>query len=235
MNRYDDILQSEYAVVSVLKKDDNSEVVRLRHKKMNKDVVRISYRGNSSVYHRLMTVQHDNLPVIYDVYNNNGFVNVLEEYIDGITVSDVLMCGLYTPKGAVTVCRSICDALYALHSMNIIHRDIKPENVMIENTGRVVLIDFDATREFDDMKKRDSTVMGTVGYAAPEQFGYSQTDKRADIFSVGVLLNVMLTGEHPSKKLYKGKLGKIIVKCTAFDPEARYSDVSQLKAALNKF
>lgn len=235
MNRYDDVFQSEYVVVSVLKKEENSEVVRLRNKKMNKDVVRISYQGNSSVYRRLMMIHHDNLPVIYDVYENNGTVNVLEEFIDGITVADVLMCGLYTPKGAVTVCRSICDALYALHSMNIIHRDIKPENIMIENTGRVVLIDFDATREFDNMKKKDTKVMGTVGYAAPEQFGYSQTDNRADIFSVGVLLNVMLTGEHPSKKLYKGKLSKIIEKCTAFDPDERYSDVSQLKGALNKF
>lgn len=222
-------------MVSVLKQDENGEVVRLRHKRLGRDVVKIRYQGNAEVYRKLMRVSQKNLPQVYDVYEENGTVTVLEEFIDGLTVSDVLMSGLYTPKGAVVVCRGLCDALFALHSMEIIHRDVKPENVMIDNTGRVVLIDLDASRVFQYGKSKDTRVMGTIGYAAPEQFGYSQTDPRADIFSVGVLMNVMLTGEHPSRKLYDGKLRKIIEKCIAFDPADRYSDVTELKANLNKF
>lgn len=231
----DDVMKKEYAVVSVLKRDENGEVLRLRHKRLGRDVVKIRCRGNGEIYRKLMRVCQKNLPTIYDVYEEDDMVTVLEEFIDGMTVSDVLMSGLYTPKGAVVVCRSICDALYTLHSMDIIHRDVKPENVMIENSGRVVLIDLDASRVFQYGKSKDTKVMGTIGYAAPEQFGYSQTDKRADIFSVGVLMNVMLTGEHPSKRLYSGKLGKVIEKCIAFDPADRYADVTELKASLNKF
>ena len=224
MGWHNDVLNEEYLPVSVLKRDEGGEVIRLRHKTLGKDIVKISYRGKSDAYKRLMTVKNSNLPTVYDVYEENG-----------TTVSDVLMGGLYTPKGTAAVCRGVCDALYALHSLNIIHRDVKPENVMIENAGRVVLIDLDASRIYSDSKNADTQLMGTVGYAAPEQFGFLQTGVRADIFSVGVLMNVMLTGEHPSKKLYGGKMRKIIEKCIRLDPDERYSDVSELKLSLNKF
>ena len=138
----------------------------------------------------------------------------------------------YHEEGAKKVLSSVCDALDALHKMRIIHRDIKPENVMIRNDGQVFLIDFDAARIYKPYHSQDTQFVGTVGYAAPEQFGLAQSDFRTDIFAAGVLLNMMLTREHPSKLLYQGKLKRVIEKCTQINPEMRYQNVLALKQAL---
>ena len=78
----------------------------------------------------------------------------------------------------------------------------------------------------------DTQVLGTTGFAAPEQYGLSQSDARADIYSLGILMNVMLTGKHPSKKMVKGHLGRVVARCTQVNPEKRYRDVVHLMAAL---
>ena len=129
------------------------------------------------------------------------------------------------------VVRSVCNALAVLHTKNLVHRDVKPENVMICQDGRVVLIDFNASRKIFDVGK-DTVVMGTVGYASPEQLGIAQSDMRTDIYALGVMMNVMLTGKHPSKELAKGKAGRIIRKCTNISPEKRYQSVIQLSKAM---
>lgn len=75
-------------------------------------------------------------------------------------------------------------------------------------------------------------ILGTTSYAAPEQFGMSQTDGRADIYSLGVLLNVMLTGQHPSRCLAAGHAGRIVRRCTMMNPDQRFRDVLELRDAL---
>lgn len=234
MSGYADMLKEQYAPVSVLKKTADKQITRLRHKSLARDLICISFICDNDVYKKLMRIRQQNLPCIYDVFEDNGQFYVLEEYIDGMTVSDLLTGEHYTENGVVKVVSQLCDALYALHSLNIIHRDIKPENVIVTDNGRVVLIDFDGARKFKTEATKDTKIMGTVGYAAPEQFGISQTDSRSDIFSLGVMMNVMLTGEHPSKKQYQGKLQKIITKCTQVDPVNRYQTVTELKTALLK-
>lgn len=229
MNWIDNVIDEKYGVVSVLKNCEKSKITRLRNTQVNKDIVKIEFCGSGEIYRRICEISQQNLPEIYDVSENGGKCTVLEEFIDGTTVSDILMSGLYTEDGVKSVCLCLCDALYALHGIGIIHRDIKPENVMVSSDGRVVLIDFDAARIFKDYKSQDTHIIGTAGYAAPEQFGIAQTDERADIFSLGILMNVMLTGEHPSKKAYTGKMRKIIDKCTQIDPQKRYANVTQLK------
>ena len=118
-----------------------------------------------------------------------------------------------------------------LHSLGAVHRDIKPENVIIRGS-EAVLIDFDASRLFKDGNPADTQVLGTTGYAAPEQYGIAQTDERADIYSMGVLLNVMLTGRHPSKELAGGRLGRVVQKCTMVNPSKRYKNVLYLMETL---
>ena len=79
-------------------------------------------------------------------------------------------------------------------------------------------------------------IIGTTGFAAPEQFGIAQTDNRTDIFSLGILLNVMLTGEHPSRHLYQGKrLARVIQKCTQIAPDKRYPNVQRLEKELGRW
>jgi serine/threonine protein kinase len=133
--------------------------------------------------------------------------------------------------GARKVLRQVCTALQTLHDLGLVHRDVKPENVMISQKGRVVLIDFNAARQVTPEKK-DTEVLGTVGYAAPEQMGVSHTDARTDIYALGVLYNVMLTGQHPTQVIPKGRAGHVIRKCTAVNPEDRYQTADKLSAAL---
>ena len=113
----------------------------------------------------------------------------------------------------------------------IIHRDVKPENVIVEMSGRVVLIDLNASR-IESNASKDTVIMGTVGYASPEQLGLVQTDARADIYALGVLYNVMLTDQHPSVTIASGKAGRIVRKCTAVNPNERYQTATELWTAL---
>lgn len=125
----------------------------------------------------------------------------------------------------------LCQALAVLHSMGAVHRDIKPENIIIRG-DEAVLIDFDASRIVKLEQDTDTMVLGTVGFAAPEQFGLTQSDERADIYSMGVLLNLILTGQHPSRKLASGRFGQIVQRCTMMNPQKRYKTIMRLMKVL---
>ena len=118
-------------------------------------------------------------------------------------------------------------------SPSIIHRDIKPENIIIAPNNKVYLIDFNAAKRFNPDKNYDTVLMETVEYAAPEQFGFSPSDIQTDIYALGVLLNVMLTGCFPREKLYDGKLSTVILKCISIDPSKRFRSVTRLSDSLS--
>ena len=203
----------------------------LRHKQSGKRLVFREFEGSAQVYRRLLAVDCPNLPQIAEVAEQEGRVAVLEEYIGGDTLADLLEGALCTPEEAREIVLQLCRALWVLHSLGAVHRDVKPENVILR--GReAVLIDFDASRVYKEDSDADTRVLGTTGYAPPEQYGLSQTDGRADIYAVGVLLNVMLTGKHPSRELAGGRLGRIVQKCTMMNPKKRYKNVIHLMESL---
>lgn len=220
-----------YSLVSVLSDKNECKVLKVKNKENNKNIVVRNFPKKISAYEELYKINCKNLPLIFDVINLDDGQIVLEEFIDGVTIADVMVSGKYRYIGARKVLRSVCHALSVLHERNIVHRDIKPENVMIANDGRVVLIDFNAARKFTNAGK-DTVIMGTVGYASPEQLGVAQSDARTDIYALGVLLNVMITGKHPSEKLAKGRSGKIVRKCTNVNPDERYQSAEKLYNAL---
>lgn len=104
--------------------------------------------------------------------------------------------------------RQLCQALAPLHRENIVHRDIKPENIVLGADSQVYLIDFGIARFEKAGRSADTTLLGTHGYAAPEQFGFCQSDARADIYSLGVVLNQVVTGAFPNAARADGLLGR---------------------------
>lgn len=232
MNWIDKVISEQYQLVKVLKNTDKTQICVYEHKELGKRLVKRSINGTGEVYEILRTLSHPNISNVYEAFRSETGVTVLEEYVDGQTVGEYLLDNLYTEKGVKKIILSLCGALQFLHSNKIIHKDIKPENVMIDNGGTVKLIDFDAARVYKPYQSEDTKILGTTGYAAPEQYGLNQTDERTDIYAIGVLMNVMLTGEPPQRKLYNGKLKKVIVKCTQTIPDNRYQSIEELKRNL---
>ncbi len=216
-----------YNLVSVLSRKNDCMVLRLRNRKLNREIILRSYPKPVAAYQQIVDLECENLPIIYDVINLEDGQIVLEEYIEGVTVCEVMQSGKYTFLGARRIIKAVCNALNLLHERGIIHRDIKPENIIIGKNGRVVLIDLNASRKISNAS-HDTVIMGTVGYASPEQLGVAQTDARTDIYALGVLLNIMLTGKHPSEIIAKGRAGKIVRKCTNVNPADRFQSVKAL-------
>ncbi len=220
-----------YSLVSVLSDKNECKVLKLKNKEHNKYIVARSFPKVISAYEELYSINCANLPLIYDVINLDDGQIILEEFIEGVTIAEVMESGKYRYIGTRKILRSVCHALTVLHERGIVHRDIKPENVMIAKDGRVVLIDLNAARKISNASK-DTVIMGTVGYASPEQLGVTQSDARTDIYAVGVLLNVMLTGKHPSETIARGRAGRIVRKCTSINPKDRYRSAAHLAKEL---
>lgn len=231
-NWLNQVLENEYQFVKRLRKTDKNEIVILEHKTLKNKIVKRIFTGNSEVYRKLISIKHKNMPEILEVVEFEDKVLILEEYIDGMTLFELMQDDLYTEKAVKSLIIELCDVLSFLHENRIVHRDIKPENIMIEQGQTVRLIDFDSARIYKPYHPRDTEYLGTVGYAAPEQYNDSTTDMRADIFALGALMNVMLTGKSPSTQLHHGKLQKVIKKCIQVSPDKRFQTVEELKRSL---
>lgn len=222
------VIEKEYKYEKTYKRDSKGSVILMSNKNNGKMVLVRKYVGDCNVYKMLTSISHRNLPVVYEAVTDGKNSIVMEEYIEGMTVGEVLETGRYTPDGVEKVVVQMASALAVLHRNNIVHRDIKPENIMVSKDGVVKLIDYNISRIFEESEDKDTKVLGTTGFAAPEQYGFAQTDPRTDIYALGILINVMLTGEHPAKKLCEGRWRKAVNKCTRINPDDRYKDVRDI-------
>ena len=227
-------IKEHYQFVRVLKKNNSKEILLYQHKETKRAFVVRKLNSVLKVYKILTTFTHLALTRVVETATNESQTLVIEEYIDGISITDLLEIQSFTLESMCRICIEICDGLYALHTNQIIHRDIKPENIFILPDGMVKIIDYDTARIYCKYGKKDTVALGTIGYAAPEQYVEAQSDERTDIFAMGILMNVMLTRNHPVKEVAHGKIGSIIEKCIMVNPQKRYRNILELKEALNK-
>lgn len=222
---------SEYVDLGRL--DDNEKVHIVRNKVNGVIGVRKYIALDlEEIYLFLKENPNPYIPKIYECIQTNTNLIVIEEYLSGKNLEEILKEKNFSEKDAADIIICLCNALYPLHNakMPVICRDLKAENVILTNEGEVKLIDFDIARIYQPGKSKDTVMMGTQGYAAPEQFGFGQTDARTDIYALGVLLNYMLVRDFPMEKLTEGKFKTIVLKCTKINPEDRYQNVDELKA-----
>lgn len=190
---------------------------------------------NQEVYDRIAHLHDIHISGIVAWKQEEGSLWLIEEYISGETLEERLKRGYsFALEEAVGIIRQVCDALNCLHSQEppIIHRDVKLSNIMISHDGLVKLIDYNAARIYQKGLNQDTRLIGTEAYAAPEQFGFAQTDARTDIYALGVVFNYLLTGVHIKDRMAEGACGAIIRKCTQMDPKQRYQSVRELDQAL---
>lgn len=199
----------------------------------------------------LKKLSHPNLPSIVDVIDTDDAFIIIMDYIQGNALNTALdEFGAQPQENVIEWAKQLCDVLGYLHSQKppIIYRDMKPANIMLKPDGNVTLIDFGTAREYKEKNLADTTCLGTVGYAAPEQFGgMGQTDARTDIYCLGATLYHLVTGMNPCEPPYEirpireinpslsGGLERIILKCTQRDPDDRYQSAAELMYALEHY
>lgn len=199
----------------------------------------------------LKKLNHPNMPRIVDVFDAKDSFIIVMDYIQGNSLNKILReYGAQPQEYVIEWAKQLCDVLGYLHSRKppIIYRDMKPSNIMLKPDGNVALIDFGTAREFKKMNLADTTCLGTIGYAAPEQFGgMGQTDARTDIYCLGITLYELITGCSPRNSPYEMKpfrqinpslsngLENIIQKCTQRNPDDRYQSAAELMYALEHY
>ncbi len=182
------------------------------------------------VYEKLAGVSHPGLVPVRAVAAGEGQAVVIQDYVSGETLADRMRRGyVFTERETVRTVLSLLSALEVLHQRGIVHRDLHPGNILISTDQVVKILDLGIARAIKEGKNRDTQVLGTVGFAAPEQFGFAQTDGRTDIYSVGVLMCLMLTGREPGQAVLPKKWEEVICRCTAISPQERYAGAGELR------
>ena len=223
-------LNKQWAVKEIRKKGSGK----------NDEVVVNSLLAEANLIKRL---DHPALPRIVDIIDNGLTIYVIMDYIEGESLDKILAeYGAQPEEMVIEWSKQICDALSYLHNQKppIIYRDMKPANVMLKPEGNIKIIDFGIAREYKEKNLADTTVLGTNGYAPPEQYGSRQTDARSDIYALGMTMHHLLTGVDPRPKDYmylpvrqwNPELSEgieiIIDKCVQPAAERRYQSCTEL-------
>lgn len=184
---------------------------------------------DAGYYEMIAGIDHPNLAKVHFVVQDGQKYCAVREFIAGDCLTDLLDGGkTFDERRAVQIAYELCSGLSALHEKYIVHRDVNPNNIIISGDGVAKLIDYGIARSYKEYKSKDTVIMGTKGYAAPEQFGFTQSDARTDVYAIGVLLNVMICGKYPVDEIASGPCGRIIRKCIEIDSRRRYTDMKEL-------
>ena len=222
---------SYYKTIATI--NETHHVYLVQHQE-NKQIYikKISDVYNLPIYEYLQSHNITGIPQIYDIYEENNQLTIIEEYISGTSLQELMDNHAVSVDLIVHYMCELCDILERLHFLNppIIHRDIKPSNVIITPNDHVVLIDFNAAKYLKEHADSDTVLLGTKGYAAPEQYGFGSSTPQTDIYALGILLKELVSALPFSTNLFDS----VINKCTQMNPSDRMKNVHKLKAAIEK-
>lgn len=187
---------------------------------------------NPHIYTYLMENHISGTPKLYHVYEESGQLVLIEEFISGISLQEMLDKRTITLDLVIRFMSELCSILENLHSLNppIIHRDIKPSNIIITPCGHAVLIDFNAAKRATATSEHDTVLLGTRGYAAPEQYGFGSSTPQTDIYALGILLKELSSALPVPTNIFDA----VISKCTEMNPADRMKTVRELKSEIDK-
>ena len=198
-------------------------------------------RNEMEIMEKMADRKLSGIPKAYRIFEENGEVYLVREYIEGMSLAQmVLQKGGISEAEICRISRKICQTAEQFQNPDepMIHRDIKPENIVVTPGGEVVFIDFGTMRSYKKDGSRDTFVVGTRGTAAPEQYGYTQTDQRTDVYAIGQTMLYMVSESYEMNQLSEcavsRRMKKIIEKACSFEPDKRYGDAAQLRRAVEK-
>ena len=198
-------------------------------------------RNEMEIMEKMADRKLSGIPKTYRIFEENGEVYLVREYIEGMSLAQmVLQKGGISEAEICRISRKICQTAEQFQNPDepMIHRDIKPENIVVTPGGEVVFIDFGTMRSYKKDGSRDTFVVGTRGTAAPEQYGYIQTDQRTDVYAIGQTMLYMVSESYEMNQLSEcavsRRMKKIIEKACSFEPDKRYGDAAQLRRAVEK-
>ena len=198
----------------------------------------------------MQELEHFAIPRVREVVETDDMLGIVREYVEGISLEQYMETnGVPAAESVVEWAKMVCDILQYLHTMTPphIYRDVKPSNLILDTKGRIHIVDFGIMRTYKEGQSQDTAILGTVGYAAPEQYGSRQTDQRTDIYGLGMTMYCLLTGEKAQDKNFVVKpvrdihpeipkgLEYIISKCIELDPDKRYQSCEELLKDLCRY
>lgn len=231
MNYTPHLTMLNYKTIAVINEAHNIYLVQ--HQETHKIYVKkILDVYNNQIYQYLHQTKIPGIPQIIELYEENNRMTVIEEFVSGTSLQEKMDTGDVSSESIIHYMYELCEILEKLHSVKppIVHRDIKPSNIIITNYDHVMLLDFNAAKYFTDPDTSDTILLGTKGYAAPEQYGFGSSTPQTDIYALGILLK-QLTGTLPESI---HKFNDIINTCTQMNSSDRFQSVSDLKSALKQ-
>lgn len=226
-----------YYIIECLSCSEGCDTLLVKQKTSGKKLVAKCYTQGNLLFARkevaaFRKFKSKAVPNYVGEYRNETSRCVLREYVDGISLDKFVKNNRMTEERIVEIAIELAKAMRELHNSKpvIIHRDIKPQNIIVQKDGRIALIDFGISRVFKKNETYDTHFCGTESFAAPEQYGFMQTDIRSDIYSFGVVLAWMLTGKARPIRNPLNRLERVAAKCCEFSPNKRYqNDVALLR------
>lgn len=216
---------STYQSIKELHQTETAHVELVECSLDGKKYVRKTYNYDKrTIFYALSKISSPFLPHIYEVFFGEDTI-VIEEYVDGVTLEQLINSSyIFSKKEVQRLFENLLSGLAALHENGIVHRDIKPSNIIIKPDGQAVLIDFSIARPYSESRSADTELLGTIGYAAPEQYGFSQSDFRTDIYALGATLKAITFKKDVPKHIIKA-----IERCAAFDPANRFQTINEIQ------